>query len=52
MHLWAKPSDGQWSVTRIELELDKHPDKRLLIKDGPKHENQESQQQHQQQQPA
>lgn len=39
MHLWAKPVvDGAWSVTRIELEVNKHPDKRLLIKDGPKFE--------------
>lgn len=39
MHLWAKPNaddNTNWSVTRIELELNKHPDKRLLIKDGPK----------------
>lgn len=39
MHLWAMPKandDANWSVTRIELELNKHPDKRLLIKDGPK----------------
>lgn len=37
MHLWARPSeDGAWSVTRIELEVDKYPNKRLLVKDGPK----------------
>ncbi|XP_055320885.1 uncharacterized protein LOC129577576 [Sitodiplosis mosellana] len=39
MHLWAIPKandDTNWSITRIELELDKHPEKRLLIKDGPK----------------
>lgn len=44
MYLWAKPTDGVWSVTRIELELKKHPDKRLLIKDGPTFYNQEIQQ--------
>lgn len=48
LHLWAKPTDGVWSVTRIELELNKHPDKRLLIKDGPKNDNQEIQQQNEQ----
>lgn len=44
MHLWARPAeDGAWSVTRIELEVNKHPNKRLLIKDGPKFEQQEPQ---------
>lgn len=51
MHLWARPvADGAWSVTRIELEVNKHPDKRLLIKDGPKFEQQQAQDQQQQQQ--
>lgn len=37
MHLWARPeSEGDWRVQRIELEVNKHPDKRFLIKDGPK----------------
>lgn len=40
MHLWARPNandeTGKMLVTRIELELNKHPEKRLLIKDGPK----------------
>lgn len=39
MHLWAMPKangDANWLVTRIELELNKHPEKRLVIKDGPK----------------
>ncbi|XP_031641109.1 uncharacterized protein LOC116352554 [Contarinia nasturtii] len=39
MHLWARPNgtdDENWSVMRIELEVDKHPDRRLLVKDGPK----------------
>lgn len=36
VYLWAKLVDGKWSVTRVELELDKHPGKRLLIKDGPR----------------
>lgn len=50
MHLWAKPaSDGAWSVTRIELEVNKHPNQRLLIKDGPKPELQQSQEQQEQQ---
>lgn len=50
MHLWARPSeDGAWSVTRIELEVDKHPNKRLLVKDGPKFEQPESPVQQQQQ---
>lgn len=49
MHLWARPSEGgAWSVTRIELEVDKHPNKRLLVKDGPKFEQQQSQVQQQQ----
>lgn len=47
MHLWAKPSDGEWSISRIELELDKFPDRRLLIKDGPKIQQQPTQQQQQ-----
>lgn len=38
MHLWAVPVDGNWSITRIELEVNKLPDRRLLIKDGPKNE--------------
>lgn len=51
MHLWARPAnDGVWSVTRIELEVNKHPNKRLLIKDGPKFEQQLTQEQPQQQQ--
>lgn len=33
--LWAKAINDTWKVTRIELELNKHPGKRLLIKDGP-----------------
>lgn len=31
MHLWAAVKDGEWNVTRIELELNKQPDKRFLI---------------------
>lgn len=52
MHLWARPvGEGAWSVTRIELEVNKHPNKRLLIKDGPKFEEDlQSQEQQQQQQ--
>lgn len=49
MHLWARPTeDGAWSVTRIELEVNKHPNKRLLVKDGPKFEQQQHQVQQQQ----
>lgn len=39
MHLWARPNgneDEDWSVIRIELEVNKHPNKVLLVKDGPK----------------
>lgn len=35
LHLWAQ-NEGEWKVTRLELELNNMPDKRLLIKDGPK----------------
>lgn len=49
MHLWAKPTEnGAWSVTRIELEVNKHPNKRLLVKDGPRFEQQQPQVQQQQ----
>lgn len=41
--LWAKQIDEAWSVTRIELELNKHPGKRLLIKNGPKNDTEEEQ---------
>lgn len=51
MHLWARPTeDGAWSVTRIELEVNKHPNKRLLVKDGPKFEQQQQQESQEQQQ--
>lgn len=45
MHLWAIVKDGEWDITRIELELNKHPDKRLLIKG--EHASQQPQQQQQ-----
>lgn len=35
MHLWAIPAESEYSIRRIELELDKYPNRRLLIKDGP-----------------
>lgn len=40
MHMWAVVNDGEWKVTRIELELKQHPDKRLLIKGEPKSQQQ------------
>lgn len=41
--LWGKLIDESWSVTRIELELTKHPGKRLLIKNGPKNDTEAEQ---------
>lgn len=32
MYFWAQLNDEQvWSIERIELELNKHPGKRLLV---------------------
>ncbi|XP_039437380.1 uncharacterized protein LOC120418915 [Culex pipiens pallens] len=32
LHFWAENRDEKWHITRAELELDKDPDRRLLLR--------------------